>query len=66
MQYPLISEYIEAIRSAEENFDQYNALRPVLDDKGNPEISSGNIAVVFKMRDEQTKWLYAVKCFTQD
>ena len=66
MQYPLISEYIEAIRSAEDNFDQYNALRPVLDDKGNPVMSSGNFAVVFKMRDEQTKRLYAVKCFTRD
>ncbi len=66
MQYPLISEYIEAIRSAEDNFDQYNALRPVLDDKGNPVMSSGNFGVVFKMRDEQTKRLYAVKCFTRD
>ena len=66
MQYPLISEYIEAIQSAEENFDQYNALRPVLDDKGNPVMSSGNFAVVFKMQDEQTKRLYAVKCFTRD
>lgn len=66
MQYPLISEYIEAIRSAEDNFDQYSALRPVLDDKGNPVMSSGNFAVVFKMRDEQTKRLYAVKCFTRD
>ena len=66
MQYPLISEYIEAIRSAEENFDQYNALRLVLDDKGNPVMSSGNFGVVFKMRDEQTKRLYAVKCFRLD
>ena len=66
MQYPLISEYIEAIRSAEDNFDQYKALRPVLDDKGNPVMSSGNFAVVFKMQDEQTKRLYAVKCFTRD
>ena len=66
MQYPLISEYIEAIRSAEDNFDQYSALRPVLDDKGNPVMSSGNFAVVFKMRDELTKRLYAVKCFTRD
>ena len=66
MQYPLISEYIEAIRSAEDNFDQYSALRPVLDGKGNPVMSSGNFAVVFKMQDEQTKRLYAVKCFTRD
>lgn len=66
MQYPLISEYIEAVRSAEDNFDQYSALRPVLDDKGNPVMSSGNFAVVFKMQDENSKRLYAVKCFTRD
>lgn len=43
MQYPLISEYIEAIRSAEDNFDQYSALRPVLDGKGNPVMSSEKV-----------------------
>lgn len=31
MNYPLISEYIEAIRSAEDNFDKLSKLRPVLD-----------------------------------
>lgn len=66
MQYPLEDEYIEVIRSAEDNFDQYKALRLVLDDKGNPVMSSGNFGVVFKMQDEQTKRLYAVKCFTRD
>lgn len=30
MQYPLISEYVDAIRSAEDNFDKLNNLRPVL------------------------------------
>lgn len=36
MNYPLISEYIDAIRSAEDNFDKLCNLRPVLDDNGNP------------------------------
>ena len=36
MNYPLISEYIEAIRSAEDNFDKLSNLRPVLDGNGNP------------------------------
>lgn len=36
MNYPLISEYIDAIRSAEDNFDKLSNLRPVLDDNGNP------------------------------
>lgn len=66
MQYPLISEYVDAIRSAEDNFDKLNNLRPVLDDNGNPIMSSGNFAVVFKMKDVNTCKLYAVKCFTRE
>lgn len=66
MQYPLISEYVDAIRSAEDNFDKLNNLRPVLDDNGNPIMSSGNFAVVFKMKDVNTGKLYAVKCFTRE
>lgn len=54
MNYPLISEYIEAIKASEENFDQLNYLRPVLDEDGEPVMTSGNFAVVFKMKDEQT------------
>lgn len=66
MNYPLISEYIEAIRFAEDNFNKLNNLRPVLDDNGNPIMSSGNFAVVFKMKDVETDKLYAVKCFTRE
>ena len=66
MQYPLISEYIEAIRYAEDNFDKLSNLRPVLDDNGNPVMSSGNFAVVFKMKDIETDKLYAVKCFFRE
>ncbi len=63
MNYPLISEYIEAIKAAEENFDELKNLRPVLDEDGEPMMTSGNFAVVFKMKDEQTGKLHAVKCF---
>ena len=66
MNYPLISEYIEAVKAAEENFDQLRCLRPVLDDVGEPVMSSGNFAVVFKMKDEQTGKLHAVKCFLKE
>lgn len=59
MNYPLISEYIDAIMSAEDNFDKLNSLRPVLDDDGRPIMSSGNFAVVFKMKDERDGKLYA-------
>ncbi|MDE5877030.1 MAG: leucine-rich repeat protein [Muribaculaceae bacterium] len=63
--YPLISEYREAIMSPEDNFGELISLRPVLDSRGEPVMSSGNFAVVFKMRDEKTGKLYAVKCFTR-
>ena len=66
MNYPLISEYIEAIRAAEDNLATTNSLRPVLDNEGNPVMTSGNFAVVFKMRDEKSGKYYAVKCFLKD
>ena len=66
MTYPLISEYVEAVRNAEDNFDKLRNLQPVTDDNGNPVLTSGNFAVVFKMRDEKNDKLYAVKCFLKD
>ena len=66
MNYPLISDYIEALASAEDNFDQLKNLRPVLDDDGNPIMSSGNYAVVFKMQDSSSGEYFAVKCFIRD
>ncbi len=66
MNYPLISEYIEAIKSAEDNFEELSYLRPVLGDDGLPIMTSGNFAVVFKMKDEQRGKFYAVKCFTKE
>ena len=66
MNYPLISEYVDTIRSAEDNFDKLSDLRPVLDGNGNPVMSSGNFAVVFKMQNINTGKLYAVKCFTKE
>ena len=66
MNYPLISEYIEAIRTAEDNMATLNNLRPVLDDKGRPVMSLGNFAVVFKMKSIDTGRCYAIKCFIKD
>ena len=66
MNYPSINEYKEAILFAEDNFEQLKNLRPVLDEEGNPVMSSGNFAVVFKMKDEQTGKLHAVKCFLKE
>ena len=66
MTYPLISEYVEAVRNAEDNFEKLRNLRPVTDNNGNPVMTSGNFAVVFKMRDEKNDKFYAVKCFLKD
>lgn len=66
MNYPLISEYIEAIKSAKDNFEELSYLRPVLCEDGLPVMSSGNFAVVFKMKDERVGKFYAVKCFTKE
>ena len=66
MNYPLISEYIEAIKSAEDNFDELCYLRPVLNDDGMPVMSVGGFSVVFKMKDERDGKLYAIKCFTKE
>ena len=66
MAFPLISEYIEAIKSAEDNFEELSYLRPVLGDDGLLVMTSGNFAVVFKMEDVQNGKFYAVKCFTKE
>ena len=66
MQYPLISEYIDAIRLAADNFDKLSHLQPVLDGNGTPMMSSGNFAVVFKMYDPQAHKDVAVKCFLKE
>ena len=66
MQYPLISEYLAAIREAKDNLDKLSHLVPVLDNYGEPYRSSGAFAVVFKMKDEQTGKCYALKCFTEE
>ena len=66
MNYPLISDYVSSILSAEDNFKELTNLRPILDDEGQPIMSSGNFAVVFKMKDEQKGKLYAVKCFLKE
>lgn len=66
MIYPTISEYIESIKYAEDNFATLTNLRSELDDDGHPIMSSGNFAVVFKMKDEQTGKFHAVKCFLKE
>lgn len=66
MNYPLISEYVEAIKATEDNFEELTNLRPVLGDDRQPVMTSGNFAVVFKMQDTETGKFYALKCFTKE
>lgn len=66
MNYPLISEYLESIKSAEDNFEELGCLRPVLGADGLPVMTGGNFAEVFKMKDVENGKLYAIKCFTKE
>lgn len=42
MNYPLISEYLEVIKSPEDNFEELSYLRPVLYNDGLPVMTSDN------------------------
>ena len=44
MNYPSISDYIEALRDAEDSLSELKDLRLVYDDQGHPIMSSGNFA----------------------
>ena len=66
MLYPTIKQYIDALRLAEDNFDQLASYRIVTGVDGNPVMSSGNFAVVFKMQDSRDGSFHAVKCFLKD
>ena len=66
MNYPTISEYVQAVKFSEDNFDKLSNLRPVFDADGNPIMSSGNFAVVFKMENMETGKQYAIKCFLRE
>lgn len=66
MPYPTLTEYVKAISDAEDNLDKLRHIRPVLDNQGEPFRSVGGFAVVFKMKDEDTGKIYALKCFHED
>ncbi len=66
MSYPTIDEYKDAIRLAEHSFGSLTHLRPEYDATGDLHFSSGNFALVFKMRDTRTNRPVAVKCFVRE
>ena len=65
MNYPSISDYIEALRDAEDSLSKLKDLRLVYDGQGHPIMSSGNFAVVFKMQAPTGEY-HALKCFLRD
>lgn len=65
MNYPSISDYIEALRDAEDSLSELKDLRLVYDGQGHPIMSSGNFAVVFKMQTPRGQY-HALKCFLRD
>ena len=65
MNYPSISDYIEALRDAEDSLSELKDLRLVYDGQGHPIMSSGNFAVVFKMQAPTGEY-HALKCFLRD
>ena len=70
MNYPSIGQYTETIKLAakapEDYFDKLSNLRPVFDANGEPIMSSGNFAVVFKVQDIKSGKYYALKCFHRE
>lgn len=70
MNYPSVGQYVETIKLAanapEDYFDKLSNFRPVLDSNGEPIMSSGNFAVVFKLYDPKKYKYYALKCFHRD
>ena len=66
MNYPLITDYIDSIRFAENNFATLTNLRPIFKNDDNPlYIIEGN-SIVFKMEDIVLEKLYWVKCFLSE
>lgn len=67
--YPSVGKYTETIKMAASSPDEYfgklSNLHPVLDKQGDPVMSSGNFAVVFKMVDDKGKF-HAVRCFHRE
>lgn len=66
MSAPNISSYKDALRSPEHSLQQLSYLQPVPGVHDDFYFSSGNFAVVFKMKDKMDGRLKALKCFTRD
>ena len=63
MNYPLVTDYIDSIKFAKDNFASLTNLQPVYGNDGNPiYIIEGN-CIIFKMEDIVSCMTFGVKCF---
>ena len=66
MIYPGLRDYIDALELASENFKSEGRLELCRYASGEPVMTSGNFAVVFKMQHRDTGRSYALKCFIKE
>ena len=66
MNYPLITDYIDSIRFAENNFATLTNLRPIFKNDDNPLYIIEGSSIVFKMEDVVLEKIYWVKCFLSE
>ena len=66
MNYPSVSEYIDSLSCASDNFATQTSLSLILDPNGNPMYAKESHSVLFRMRDNSSGVEYDVKCFTDD
>lgn len=66
MNYPLLTDYIDSIRFAEDNFATLTNLRPVYGKDDNLIYYTEGNSVIFKMEDVVHEKVYCVKCFLSE
>ena len=67
MNYPLVTDYIDSIKFAKDNFASLTNLQPVYSNDGNPIFIIEGNCVIFKMENVVSNMVFGVKCFlTED
>ena len=66
MNYPTVSEYLESLQCASDNFLTLTSLRLMNDSEGKPIYNNEKHCVIFHMKNINTNVEYDIKCFTDD
>lgn len=66
MKYPTISDYIESLSCAIDNFATLSPLDLILDTQGRPVYTREKHCVIFRMKDGNSNIEYDVKCFIDE